>query len=99
MNSLLSVYDPLCGWCYAATSAIERLRHAGIPVDLQPSGLFSVPGRTMTAEFAAHAWKNDQRIEAMTGQTFSEAYRRQVLETIGTPFDSSMATLALTAVH
>ena len=34
----------------------------------------------------------------MTGQTFSEAYRRQVLETIGTPFDSSMATLALTAV-
>ena len=98
MRSLLYMYDPLCGWCYAAAPGIERLRAAGVTVDLLPTGLFSDPGRVMTAEFAEYAWKNDQRIAAMTGQVFSEAYRRQVLQATGTAFDSSAATLALTAV-
>lgn len=67
-------------------------------VDLLPSGLFSVPGRVLTADFAAHAWQNDQRIHALTGQTFSPAYRRHILEAVGMPFDSTVATRALTAV-
>lgn len=98
MRSLLYMYDPLCGWCYAATPGIERLRVAGVTVDLLPTGLFSDPGRMMTAEFAEYAWKNDQRIAAMTGQVFNEAYRRQVLQAANVPFDSSAATLALTTV-
>ena len=98
MRSLLYLYDPLCGWCYAATSGIARLRAAGVTVSLRPTGLFSDPGRVMTPEFADYAWKNDQRIAAMTGQIFTEAYRRQVLRAPGTAFDSSAAVLALTAV-
>lgn len=98
MHSLLYLYDPLCGWCYAATPAIARLRKAGVPVTLRPTGLFSDPGRVMTADFAAYAWRNDQRIATLTGQSFSEAYRRKVLQAPGTAFDSSAATLALTAV-
>lgn len=98
MRSLLYMYDPLCGWCYAATGAISRLQAAGVKVDLLPTGLFSDPGKVMTAEFADYAWKNDQQIAGMTGQVFTEAYCRQVLQATGTAFDSSAATLALTAV-
>ncbi|MCT4373134.1 hypothetical protein CLG85_023695, partial [Yangia mangrovi] len=48
------------------------------------------------AEFARYAWSNDQRIAQMTGVTFSDVYRRQVLDAGGL-FDSSLATLAITA--
>lgn len=98
MRSLLYLYDPLCGWCYAITPAIARLRAAGVQVTLRPTGLFSGGDRVMTPEFADYAWKNDQRIAELTGQSFTEAYRRQVLQASGTAFDSSNATLALTAV-
>lgn len=97
MRSLLYMYDPLCGWCYAATPGIARLRSAGVTVDMLPTGLFSDPSRVMTADFADYAWKNDQRIASMTGQAFTETYRRQVLQATGTAFDSTAATLALTA--
>lgn len=98
MRSLIYLYDPLCGWCYAATPGIARLRAAGVAVALLPTGLFSDPSRLMTAEFADYAWKNDQRIAAMTEQPFTEAYLRQVLQAPGTAFDSTAAVLALTAV-
>lgn len=98
MRSLLYMYDPLCGWCYAATPGIARLRAAGIAVDLLPTGLFCDPGKTLTADFADYACRNDQRIAGMTGQVFTEAYRRRVLGRTGSAFDSTAATLALTAV-
>lgn len=80
------------------TFGIARLRAAGVDVKLRPTGLFSDPGRVMTPEFAGYAWKNDQRIAEMTGQVFTEAYHRQVLQAPGTAFDSTNAVFALTAV-
>jgi putative protein-disulfide isomerase len=53
----------------------------------------------MDAAFAEFAWSNDQRISKLTGQQFSEAYRQKVLGNHGSRFDSSAATLALTAVR
>jgi putative protein-disulfide isomerase len=93
------LFDPLCGWCYGASPAIQRLgQEATITLELAPTGLFSGGGRVMSAEFAEFAWSNDVRIEKLTGQTFSAAYRRQVLGQHGTRFDSSAASAALTAV-
>jgi putative protein-disulfide isomerase len=69
-------------------------------VTLVPTGLFSGTGaRPMDAAFAAYAWANDQRIERMTGQPFSNEYRQNVLGADSRRFDSAPATLALTAVH
>ena len=91
------LFDPLCGWCYGASPMIERLRLAGIDVRLLPTGLFSGSGaREMDASFAAYAWSNDQRIERLSGQQFSENYRSEVLNKPGSLFDSSAATLAVT---
>lgn len=93
------LFDPLCGWCYGASPALQRLgREASIALELAPTGLFSGGGRVMSAEFADYAWSNDLRISKLTGQPFSEAYRSEVLGRHGSRFDSSAASLALTAV-
>ena len=98
--TLTYLFDPLCGWCYAAAPALARLQAtAGVHVELAPTGLFAGGGaRPMDAQFAAYAWSNDQRIEKLTGQPFTQAYRDRILGAAGGRFDSGPATLALTAV-
>ena len=94
------LFDPLCGWCYAAAPALNYLQGVeGIEVALAPTGLFAGAGaRPMDAQFAAYAWANDQRIQQLTGQPFTRAYRDHILGAANRRFDSSPATLALTAV-
>lgn len=101
MVSLRYLMDPLCGWCYGAAPALQKLRNApGVQLEIAPTGLFTGAGsRTMDADFAAYAWSNDERIERLTGQRFTPRYRSEVLGKHGQRFDSGPATLALTAVQ
>ncbi|WP_114860319.1 DsbA family protein [Azospirillum brasilense] len=94
------LFDPLCGWCYGAAPMLDRLRaDPGIDLTLMPTGLFAGDGaRAMDPGFAAYAWANDQRIAALTGLPFTEAYRARVLDGAAR-FDSGPSTLALTAVR
>jgi putative protein-disulfide isomerase len=94
------LFDPLCGWCYAAAPALKFLQaQEGVEVVLAPTGLFAGAGaRPMDAHFAAYAWANDQRIQQLTGQPFTQAYRDHILGAANGRFDSGPATLALTAV-
>jgi putative protein-disulfide isomerase len=94
------LFDPLCGWCYGAATLLEQLvARPDFDVALAPTGLFAGDGaRPMDDGFAAYAWSNDQRISRLSGQTFSEAYRRDVLGDRTRLFDSGPATLALSAV-
>jgi putative protein-disulfide isomerase len=94
------LFDPLCGWCYGASPALERLSSLDdVTIELAPTGLFAGDhARPMDAQFAAFAWQNDQRIQRLTGQVFSEAYRANVLNRAGGLFDSAPATLAVVAV-
>ncbi len=91
------LFDPLCGWCYGAKPALETVA-SQYPVELTPTGLFFRSGRVMDADFAQYAWGNDQRIQRLTGQPFSTAYRENVLQG-GGQFDSQNSLLALTAVR
>ncbi|MER8572697.1 DsbA family protein [Mesorhizobium sp. M1338] len=92
------LFDPLCGWCYGAIPMLDRLLASGLRVELLPTGLFSGAGaRPMDEGFAAHAWANDQRIERLTGQVFTPAYRHNVLDISGTLLDSHAATLSVSA--
>ena len=91
------LFDPLCGWCYGAKPALETVA-SQYPVELVPTGLFYRSGRVMDADFAQYAWGNDQRIQRLTGQAFSTAYRENVLQG-GGQFDSQNSLLALTAVR
>jgi putative protein-disulfide isomerase len=92
------LFDPLCGWCYGATPMLDRLTTSGIALDLLPTGLFSGTGaRPLDAGFAAHAWANDQRIERLSSQRFTQAYLDNVLGVRGTLLDSGAATLGIVA--
>lgn len=92
------LFDPLCGWCYGATPMLDRLSAGGVRIDLLPTGLFSDAGaRPMDEGFAAHAGANDQRIERLTGQAFTQAYRNNVLNVRGTLLDSHAAALGISA--
>ncbi|CAI8979051.1 DsbA family protein [Pseudomonas soli] len=99
-KTLVYLYDPLCGWCYGAGGPLPQvLESTCIELRLIPTGLFSGSGaRAMDDDFAAYAWSNDQRIERLTGQVFSERYRDQVLADRLQGFDSAPSTLALSAV-
>jgi putative protein-disulfide isomerase len=94
------LFDPLCGWCYGAQPVLEKITSLGaFEVELVPTGLFAGEGaRPMDESFAAYAWSNDQRIGHLTGQVFSEDYRRRILADHARLFDSRPASLALTAV-
>ncbi|WP_430513035.1 DsbA family protein [Pannonibacter phragmitetus] len=98
---IIYLFDPLCGWCYGAGPGVARLvAEPGIAVTLQPVGLFAGSGaRPMDPGFASYIVKADERIAAMTGQPFSDAYRQNVLFGGSQKIDSGPATLALTAVH
>ncbi|RYF62040.1 MAG: DsbA family protein [Comamonadaceae bacterium] len=99
-KTLYYVFDPLCGWCYGAGKTVAALGTVpGLELRLLPSGLFADDGsRPMDDGFAAFAWSNDQRIERLTGQSFTDLYRTEVLGNHQQRFDSGPATLALTAV-
>lgn len=94
------LFDPLCGWCYGASPALDKLSALDdVTIEFAPTGLFAGEGaRPMDAHFAAYAWQNDQRIGRITGQVFSEAYRNDVLGGTGGMFDSAPATLGIVAV-
>lgn len=97
-TTLYCFFDPLCGWCYGALSALTGLGAADIKVRLPPYGIFSGPGaRVMDDDFANLAWNNDQRICRLSGQRFTEAYRQSVLADCQHRFNSEPASLALTA--
>jgi putative protein-disulfide isomerase len=99
-KTLHYLFDPLCGWCYGAIPALSALSEVpAVHIELLPTGLFAGEGaRPMNNEFAAYAWSNDQRIEGLTGQRFTELYREQVLGDRQRLFDSGPSTVALTAV-
>lgn len=101
MEKIHYIFDPLCGWCYASAPALQQLALAyPQQLELMPSGLFAEDGaRDLTPQFAEYAWANDQRIETLTGQPFTEAYRQDVLLKTSARFDSAMMNRALTAVR
>ncbi|MEQ9916556.1 protein-disulfide isomerase [Pectobacterium aroidearum] len=97
IDKLQYLFDPLCGWCYASAPALQYLAKTyPEKLELLPSGLFSEEGaRAINAQWATHAWSNDQRIASLTGQRFSEAYH-ELLQS-NSRFDSQYLNRALTA--
>lgn len=70
------IFDPLCGWCYAAapliaaTSSIE-----GLQLELHGGGLLSGSARRkVTPELRSQIMGYDRRIAEVSGQPFGEAY-------------------------
>ena len=67
------VYDPLCGWCYAAEPLVEAAAAGGIPIMLHGGGLWDQPIHAPDAKRRMMR-STDGRIAEITGQSFGTAY-------------------------
>ena len=67
------VYDPLCGWCYAAEPLIRAVAEAGVPIVLHGGGLWN-PAIHATEAKRRMMRETDVHISRLTGQVFGPAY-------------------------
>lgn len=77
-KTLHYIYDPLCGWCYAAMPMVQAVISAGVPVTLYGGALWNQPTQ-LDAARREYIGQNDGRIAALTGLPFGAAYFDGVL--------------------
>ena len=90
-NKLIYITDPLCGWCYAVAPIIKTLAASpDLPnINLLHRGLFTGQmTRWMSRSFSDYVMEADQRIQELSGQTFSQAYRDKLFYRNYLIFDS-----------
>ena len=98
--SLHYVYDPLCGWCYAAEPLVQAAANAGVQIALHGGGLWNPAVHASDAK-RRNMRDNDDRIGKLTGQVFGEAYLDGLLvnpESIWWSHPTIAAVLAAEAV-
>ncbi|GGH56936.1 DsbA family protein [Comamonas phosphati] len=95
------IFDPLCGWCYAAAPLVKAARSVpGLTVQWHAGGMLTGSHRrTITPDWRDHVIASDRRIAEMTGQPFGDAYFNGLLSDIGAPLDSEPPTTALLAAQ
>lgn len=92
-------FDPLCGWCYAAAPLIHAAANMNeLTVQLHAGGMMSGEKRqSVTPALRQYVIPHDQRIQAVTGQPFGEAYFEGLLRDENAVFDSTPPSLAILA--
>jgi putative protein-disulfide isomerase len=100
-TTLKYYFDPLCGWCYAAAPLIHAAAELeGLAIQLHAGGMMSGDNRqTVTPALRNYVMPHDQRIAALTGQPFGEAYFDGLLRDENAVFDSTPPTLAILAAE
>lgn len=70
------IYDPYCGWCYAAAPLIAiAANHPNIQLELHGGGMLAGDARLhLDDQFRQYILQSDKRIAAMTGQVFGDGY-------------------------
>jgi putative protein-disulfide isomerase len=96
-TTLHYVYDPLCGWCYAAAPLVKVARDV-MPVRAHGGGLMAgARRRPVTPELREYVLPHDRRIAQMTGQPFGPGYVDGLLRDTSAVFDSAPPIAAVLA--
>ncbi|MFT3905227.1 MAG: DsbA family protein [Steroidobacteraceae bacterium] len=90
------IYDPLCGWCYAASPLIEAAANAGMSIRLHGGGLFGSPTHVDLAK-RSYMRQSDGRIAELAGVRFGPAYLDGLLDNPATVFWSLPVIAAIVA--
>lgn len=89
-------YDPLCGWCFGAGPLIEHLAERDdIELILHPGGLFD--SRVIDKASRQHFLDSDQRIHALSGVIFGDAYQTKMRHAEHVVLDSIVPIRAILA--
>lgn len=101
MSALLLhyIYDPFCGWCYAAAPLIEHLHgRDGFDVRLHGGGMLTGSNRRqISPQWRQYVMPHDRRIAEMTGQPFGEGYFDGLLRDTSVVLDSASPIAAVLA--
>jgi putative protein-disulfide isomerase len=92
-------YDPLCGWCYAASPLLQAVAaQPQLSLQLHGGGMMSGASRQpVTPALRDYVMPHDQRIAKMTGLHFGETYFEGLLRDSSAVFDSTPPTAAILA--
>lgn len=99
--TLHCIFDPLCGWCYAAAPLVEAARTVpGLRVELHAGGMMTGANRRpITPQWRDYVIPHDKRIAELTGQPFGEAYFEGLLRDTGAVMDSEPPITAILAAE
>jgi putative protein-disulfide isomerase len=95
------VFDPLCGWCYAAAPLVEAARGvAGLDIEFHGGGMMTGANRrAITPEWRDYVLPHDHRIAQLSGQPFGAAYFDGLLNDGGAILDSAPPITAALAAQ
>ncbi|MEJ8811294.1 DsbA family protein [Variovorax ureilyticus] len=95
------IFDPLCGWCYAAAPLVDATRRiSGLKVELHGGGMMTGPNRRpITPEWRSYVMPHDRRIAELSGQPFGAAYFDGLLNDEGAMLDSVPPLTAVLAAQ
>lgn len=95
------IFDPLCGWCYAAAPLVDAARGLpGLKVEFHGGGMMTGANRrAITPQWREYVIPHDRRIAEMTGQPFGERYYEGLLRDTGATMDSEPPTTAILAAE
>jgi putative protein-disulfide isomerase len=95
------IFDPLCGWCYAAAPLIVATRSIeGLQLELHGGGLMSGSARRkVSPELRSQIMGYDRRIAEISGQPFGDAYFNGLLLNENATLDSTPPIAAILAAQ
>lgn len=101
MATLHYIFDPLCGWCYAAAPLVEAAGAVpSLTVAFHGGGMMAGPHRRrITPEWRDYVLPHDRRIAQLTGQPFGDAYFDGLLRDTTAVMDSAPPTTAILAAE
>ena len=84
------IYDPMCGWCYAASPLVAQLpKISEISVQLHAGGMWTGDQiRHITPQLREFILRNDERIADISGIEFGAGYRNDLLANTDAVLDS-----------
>lgn len=90
-GTLHYVFDPLCGWCYAAAPLVEAARGLpGLAIEFHGGGMLAGSNRrAVTPQWRDYVMPHDRRIAELSGQPFGAAYFDGLLNDAGAILDSA----------
>jgi len=96
---LIYVFDPLCGWCYGFSAAMQAFHknYSDLPLEIISGGLFTGQRIATLGDFPFIAQANLQ-VTQRSGAIFGAAFNA-LLEDGGTLLDSEMATAGFAALR
>jgi putative protein-disulfide isomerase len=101
VTTLHYIFDPICGWCYAAAPLVEAARSVpNLVVAFHGGGMLAGSRRrTITAQWRNHVTPHDRRIAELSGQPFEKAYLNGLLYDETAILDSEPPITAILAAE